>query len=302
MRAASQPREMATAIDVPKSVKDAFEQLWSSMAVVATRAGCYACLPSWGFAERIRPHYQLWLVVRGTGTVVVDDRPYPLVPGTVLLIPPNVPHSGSHDPTDPLRCYVLHFTLRIVGVVAPLALDTLPPVLHPSPTIWPRLLEYASEVCAELTGDTPGRALIANGVMARFLGQVWREGVAQGMLPKKVVTRCDGTTKLAPVFRYLIEHFGEPLSLSDLASLAGFSRTHFCAVFRRATGLTPIQYLQQLRLQHAKELLINTDTSIARIAATVGMGDPCYFTRVFTHAEGLSPTAYRLAKRASFFF
>jgi AraC-like DNA-binding protein len=67
-------------------------------------------------------------------------------------------------------------------------------------------------------------------------------------------------------------------------------------VFKKKTGLSPLAYFNQLKVQHACELLKKTDLKINQICYKVGIEDSLYFSRLFSKAMGMSPTEYRKAK------
>ena len=85
----------------------------------------------------------------------------------------------------------------------------------------------------------------------------------------------------------------EPLTVEDLASVAGFSRAYFIRAFRRTFGEAPHAYLLTRRLERAAALLRNTDNSITDICVSVGLSSVGSFTSSFTSTFGVSPTAYR---------
>lgn len=85
----------------------------------------------------------------------------------------------------------------------------------------------------------------------------------------------------------------EPLTVKDLAHVAGLSPAHFSREFRRTFGESPHQYLMTRRLERAAALLRTTDWSVARICFTVGSGAVGSFTTSFGRMFGMSPTEYR---------
>ncbi|MGH2354685.1 MAG: helix-turn-helix transcriptional regulator [Chloroflexota bacterium] len=72
---------------------------------------------------------------------------------------------------------------------------------------------------------------------------------------------------------------------------------HVLLLFRRETGMAPVEYLHRYRLQRARELLERTTLPVAEIAAPVGLPDPYYFSRAFKRREGVSPRGDRAARR-----
>lgn len=92
---------------------------------------------------------------------------------------------------------------------------------------------------------------------------------------------------------YCSFHLSEPLSLADMAKRAGLSQSRFCAIFRQEFGIAPHQYLLQLRIEHAQELLRSTELSLFEIAEYCGFADAQHFSKVFKKAIGIAPGAYR---------
>lgn len=92
---------------------------------------------------------------------------------------------------------------------------------------------------------------------------------------------------------HIRDHVSEHLSVPELAALAGWSTSHFSAVFRRATGYGVLEYQTRLRMSLARTLLDTTDRTIASIAAEVGYSDSLYFSRQFRKIHQLSPSDYR---------
>ena len=94
--------------------------------------------------------------------------------------------------------------------------------------------------------------------------------------------------------RYLEQHYTDPeLSLNEMASQANLSASHFSVVFSQEAGQTFKEYLTQLRINKAKELLRMTSLRSADIAYQVGYNDPHYFSSVFKKNTGFSPLEFR---------
>jgi AraC-like DNA-binding protein len=94
---------------------------------------------------------------------------------------------------------------------------------------------------------------------------------------------------------YMKTHLGDPLDRETLARNVSLSPGYFSTLFRQHTGISPTRYVTKLRVDHAKDLLRNTDSSVRQISGDVGFADPFYFARVFRKETGLSPTEYRKA-------
>jgi AraC family carnitine catabolism transcriptional activator len=94
-------------------------------------------------------------------------------------------------------------------------------------------------------------------------------------------------------------HLAEPLPLSALAERLRQSPKQLRALCRRILGLTPTAYYLRLRLDHALNLLRDTDLTVTEIAFAVGFGGPASFSRSFRSAFGSAPTQFRMAARRS---
>lgn len=90
---------------------------------------------------------------------------------------------------------------------------------------------------------------------------------------------------------YISEHYARELSVTELADRAGLSVNHFIRTFKARTSQTPAQYLLNLRMKKAKQLLFSTD-KIKTIARSVGYKDEHYFSRAFKKTEGMAPAYY----------
>lgn len=86
---------------------------------------------------------------------------------------------------------------------------------------------------------------------------------------------------------------GQDLTLDDMARTAMFSKFHFTRVFREVTGTSPRRFLSALRLQEAKYLLLNTESSVADISSQVGYSSVGTFSSRFKSCVGVSPSRFR---------
>lgn len=96
----------------------------------------------------------------------------------------------------------------------------------------------------------------------------------------------------APV-DYISQHFASPISVQSLASACNMSVSALERRFRKHLGKTPRQYIVEVRLDNARQLLLDTDKSIGTIALETGFADHSHFTRAFTRHFGQSPREAR---------
>lgn len=93
--------------------------------------------------------------------------------------------------------------------------------------------------------------------------------------------------------RYIQQHYQEALRLEDVSGVVGFNATYFSTLFKKETGQNFTDYLTELRINKAKELLCEKDIMISDAAEMVGYKDLKYFSKLFKKITGISPSDYK---------
>ena len=88
----------------------------------------------------------------------------------------------------------------------------------------------------------------------------------------------------------------EELRIEDMADAVGMGRTVFYEKIRQLVGVSPSDFLRQVRMQRAQQLLAKSSMTISEIAYNIGFTDPKYFTKCFKKQTGVTPTEYREAR------
>ena len=89
------------------------------------------------------------------------------------------------------------------------------------------------------------------------------------------------------------EHYAEALTLSQISEKFFISASHLSHVFKRETGLSPIQYMMQRRIGEAQSLLVETSLTIQEIDERLGFTDSAHFSKMFKKCVGVTPKEYR---------
>jgi len=92
---------------------------------------------------------------------------------------------------------------------------------------------------------------------------------------------------------YIGGHHADPIGLDEVANAIHVSTFYFCKMFKKATGMTSTDYLGRVRVERAKNLLLNPHLRISEIAYAVGFQSLTHFNRVFQELTGESPTTFR---------
>lgn len=229
--------------------------------------------------------YLFVLLCSGTGALDYEGARYPLKPGDCFWIDCRHEHSYRSGDESPWKIKWVHFS----GLNAPfyyrLFSEQGRPVF-PAKTDYPeidRLLSrlfdaaYLPDALCEIDLSRDITSLLTLGIHI----------VSRGDTP--------ASGKIAEIRGYLDAHFSEEIRLEDLSRRFFISRYHLSRSFKERYDLTISDYVIQLRVTAAKQLLRYSEKSIAQIAEACGYGNQSYFARQFMKVEGCTPREYQKA-------
>jgi len=99
---------------------------------------------------------------------------------------------------------------------------------------------------------------------------------------------------IPPSIKYINDHFTEDIDLKKLADIEHYNICYYSEWFKNNLKVSPVEYIQNLRVRKAKELLLNTNLSILQIAQMIGYKHNSSFTRVFKDLEKITPAEFRI--------
>ncbi len=100
--------------------------------------------------------------------------------------------------------------------------------------------------------------------------------------------------KLTHVIRYIADNYANAITLQDLAKFINVSPSYLCQLFKKTYKTSPVEYINQFRIQKAKDLLYSNHTlPVYKISELVGFSDTSYFCRIFKKQEGVTPSQFR---------
>ncbi|MDL2281895.1 AraC family transcriptional regulator [Parabacteroides sp. OttesenSCG-928-G06] len=247
------------------------------------------------FRHREQPidQYVFIYCVEGTGWFTLNNHEYKVEPNQYFILPAGVNHSYGSSEDTPWTIYWIHFKGKLASYFA--ANKNYPIDIRPS--IHSRISDRISlfeELLRTLEmGYSRENLQYACTVFHHYLGtlhnlQQYRNAVQKQEQQLDVV---------AATIHYMQENIEKKLSLEDIAIHAGYSSSHFSALFGKRTGYTPLAYFNQLKIQKACNLLDFTDMKINQICYKIGLDDTFYFSRLFTKVMGISPREYRKMKK-----
>ena len=114
------------------------------------------------------------------------------------------------------------------------------------------------------------------------------------LLEECIRQRKSGVGRVAKQIQdYLKEHYAEETNLEKIAEKIGLTSAYISTIFKKETGMTITNYLIQIRLEKAKEMIRDTNMTISEIAYAVGYVDTRYFSKLFIKNVGIKPVEYR---------
>ncbi len=143
------------------------------------------------------------------------------------------------------------------------------------------------ELIREFEQKRPGYELIVKAGLYRILALL----VQSYTVPVAAEIKNRPHNQLRPVIHYVEAHYDQKITLNELADMANISPHHFCRLFKSMTGMSPIAYVNFLRINAAMNLLQQGHLSVSEVAVAVGFNDSNYFSRLFKQYKKLSPTA-----------
>ena len=168
----------------------------------------------------------------------------------------------------------------------------------------PEELRYKNELISAIPGYFPGGGIqtpLFRQIIEQFSSERTGSRAAQNALLLQLLLGLYAlfrpeSGRSGPVNRcmeYMQNHTGERVTLDRLGELTGYSPLHVLRLFKAAVGCSPHEYLSSLRMERAKQLLIESDMPIDRVAAECGFSSESYFHSYFKHSAGISPGEYR---------
>ena len=264
-------------------------------------AGYWVRTHSFGFHWHYHPEIELCYIHRGTGTRMVGDSVRPFHDGDLVLLGSNLPHTWisqkyDNDRPDNMQVFVLQFHPDVLSAsllhlpefvgVQQLMREAASGVAFTPPDGWAfsELHELES-----LTGISKLLKLLD--LLHQLSIESRREPLASPSYAPQLSRANE--KRMQAVFGYIHSHFTQPLSLETIADIACLNPASFCRYFKKMTGQTLLDYLNDLRINRACQLLIETSDPILVIAERVGFGSFTNFSAGFARRRGMSPSQYR---------
>lgn len=249
--------------------------------------GYQRCEPNYQWGPGVRDHYLIHYIVSGKGYYVTNHKAFPLTSGDVFLIYPDTQVTYYADASDPWEYYWVGFSGSDAGLILESTDFSKESPIISSCSFGENVKNQLYHIY-EARGNEFSNAVTMAGQLYITLS-LFLTGASNHN--KKHHQNLDYVQK---GITYMESHFSYPITIDDVATYVGISRSHLFREFKSHLGKSPKEYLSELRIKYSCTLLKNTDLSIGAIAASVGYDNGLYYSKVFRSMKGMPPSKYRI--------
>lgn len=252
---------------------------------------------------------EILIVETGTAHVSVNGTDYMVNQGEGFFINTEALHGVWRAEDEPCYLQSVVFHPRLVGgsvdsilwqkYLEPLLTDPCRPCVHfVNKQKWEKAASTAIQAAWQsYVSETEGFEFEVREQLSRLIFLLTKNCPAIEKTPSEKTLR-DGE-RIKVMLQYIQEHYNGELTLSKIAKSAAVSENECLRCFRSMIGCTPIQYVKQVRIQKAAELLSSTNQKISDIGTECGFQEMSYFAKTFRELKGCTPSEFRKAQPVS---
>lgn len=239
---------------------------------------------------------ELYYVKEGALTLLINGETYCLFAGDIAIVNSCHPHKSIHF-SDHTVHYCLQIDLSALiqqeeSSCNPYILNLLEHRVLLTTFIQndSTLVQLITSMIHEYTTRTEGYELALKGHLYYLFSLLYRKHAIANTPGLNLYSEGKDVHHVGHVLTYIATHYDTKLTLRDLATANDISVSHLCRIFKKRTGITIINYINQLRCDRARHLL-SSGYSVTEAAMAVGFSDSNYFSRVFKKTFGISPSS-----------
>lgn len=247
--------------------------------------------------------FEITLVTSGTLSYTIGNENHIVTAGSMLFVAPNTLHSASQVADLQAETFTVVFHLNLLGLGSPdyctsqyiepiqTGVLSLLPVLTPNHPGYAEIRSCFGELW-ECQSRGNGFELLVKSILYRLIFLLCSNSLSASLKPPAADT-LRNSEKIKPVLAYIRDHYADPLTIEELASISGFSPVHFMNIFKKVVGSSCIDYIISYRISMSTIALKETDHPILKIAMDNGFQNISYYNRTFRRKLGMTPSEYR---------
>ncbi|WP_295120623.1 AraC family transcriptional regulator [uncultured Chitinophaga sp.] len=261
------------------------------------------CQPQFTNTFHFHHGYEVILIVKSSGQVYVGNKVMNYNEGEIFMFGPGLVHCFSSDNLSTSQGEVAHaivvqFTADFMGkdFFETLELRKVKELLQQS-VYGLKFSNAGSALSTPFFQFQPNQQMKNFILLLQILEELCLRSKEGTLLLtgdiRKTRYRESDAEKLASIFNYVFENYHQDVDIRSAASLACMSEAAFCRYFKRSTHKTFSQFVNEIRISHARKLLIGKESNITDICYACGFDNVSYFNRQFKIHQGISPREYR---------
>ncbi|MDE6203775.1 MAG: AraC family transcriptional regulator [Lachnospiraceae bacterium] len=249
----------------------------------------------WQSILHSHPFSELFYVVNGSGFFVAEGEGFPVGKNDMVIINPHVQHTEKSGNDSPLEYIVLginglSFSFEnIASAQDGMSMQTAFGTVYKYNMQNSNVYAYLNIMLEEITHKKDNYETVCQNLLEVLLICMLRNDDLSIVKSTNTLLNRECTQ----IKNFLDSNYSENITLDTLASITHMNKYYMAHAFTRYTGLSPINYLIQKRIQEGKSLLESTSYSIAQISAMLGFSSQSYFSQAFKKATGRTPVQYR---------
>lgn len=243
------------------------------------------------YRPRGRIDYQLLYITSGKAHFFFGEKEEIIEAGHMILYKPREMQRYVYYGTDQTEVYWVHFTgSNVKNILKEYHLFESGRVIQTGNS--PEYHQLFRKMIQELQLTRPHYEEYLTLLLQELFLLISRQ-YPQGSKQNRLLQK-----EMEAATQFFNEHFAENISIDQYARSRHMSTCWFIRGFKRYNGVTPMQYILNLRITNAKTLLRTTTYSVSEVAAIVGYDNPLYFSRLFKKQTGLAPSDIRKLGKA----
>lgn len=249
-------------------------------------------LPAGAYKEPyVHNIHSVHYIVSGSGYYIMNNIKYPIDAGKVMIFVPDTLFEWQISEGNPVEIYHIRFDYQLFYNEKQSWLNEKPdtslvPLRGMLPLVRPVEVRLLFEKVYKLWKAYDPFSQYRCNLAFRELWLSLIENIRDQQ------SRSDTEIAIEATCQYMTDHFQSPLSVEQLAKMAGFSTGYYSRQFKRLIGCSPKDYMIQLRVNKAKELIGFSEYHLMDISKMVGYDDEFYFSRIFKRVTGITPSLY----------
>ena len=244
--------------------------------------------------------FELNYIREGTGIFFCGDEHFTACKGDILVIPPGMMHAAYMDGEPLLRYDAFVFNETMIGENSNdrCTNNCIRPIISRNAVLMIRygndcreykdLKDAVEHVITCAKDNDPVSDLLMKSELMRFLWVL----IKNGCVSDDVRTGASLSEMIRPAVAYMTDNFNTHIVISDLAGMVHMSDSYFMKCFKNAVGVSAIDYLCQIRINAACEMLVSGERSVSEIALECGYDNLSNFNKQFKRIAGCTPREY----------